>query len=194
MKHSLYLAALLFATSVQAADLGPIAQPDFKSPLPAEWLVKHGTWDIKEGVMTIAELPQNKHAAVLWHQVPLQSGAVDCELMFDGGKVFILGCDGDSHIGRVTITPKSFVIMDDSTAVKGKSPGTKLADAKLDLKPGQWYPLHYEWSGNRMAAKIGDSSIEGSNDNLGKKKSRWWFAVSGQSVKVRNVKVTGSKS
>lgn len=193
MKHSLFVAALLFASLVHAADLSPVAQPDLKSPLSSEWLVKHGTWDIKDGVMTVAELPQNKHAAVLWHQVPLQTGAVDCEFMFDGGKVFILGCDGASHIGRVTITPKSCVIMDDSTAVKGKSPGTKLAEAKLDLKPGQWYPLHYEWSGNRMAAKIGDVSIEGSHDNLGKNKSRWWFAVSGQTVKVRQVKVSGVK-
>lgn len=193
MKHSHFLAALLLTSISCAADLSTIAQPDLKSPLSSEWLIKHGTWDIKDGVMTVAELPQNKHAAVLWHQVPLQSGAVDCEFMFDGGRVFILGCDGDKHIGRVTITPKSMLITDDSTAVKGKSPGTKLAHAKLDLKPGQWYSLHYEWSGNRMAAKIGDVSIEGSHDNLGKTKARWWFAVSGQTVKVRNVKVSGEK-
>ncbi|MBL9144202.1 MAG: hypothetical protein JNM99_11035 [Verrucomicrobiaceae bacterium] len=194
MKHSPFLAALLLTTLAYSADLSPIAQPDLKSPLSSEWLVKHGSWDIKDGVMTISELTQNKHAAVLWHQVPLQSGAVDCEFMFDGGKVFILGCDGESHIGRVTIAPKSMLITDDSTAVKGKSPGTKLANAALDLKPGQWYALHYEWSGNRMAAKVGDVSIEGTNDNLGKKKSRWWFAVGGHFVKVRNVKVAGAKS
>ena len=193
MKHLSILALLCLATHARADQLPLVAQPDLKAPLTAEFSVRHGTWDVKDGIMTIAELPENKHAAVLWHQVPLQSGAVDCEFKFDGGKVFILGCDGDKHIGRVIITPTVMRITDDSTEVKGKTPGTKLAEGKLALKPGEWYPLHYEWSGNRMAAKIGDVSIEGSNDNLGKKKARWWFAVSGKTIQVRNIKVAGAK-
>lgn len=182
--------ALISSPVVHGSDVRVVAQPDLKAPLPAEWSVRHGTWEVKEGVMTIAELPANKHAAVLWHQVPLQAGAVDCEFQFDGAKVFILGCDGDRHIGRVVIQPKVIRVVDDSTEVKGKTPGTVLGEAKLDLKPGQWYPLHYEWSGNRMAAKVGDVSVEGTQDHLAKSKARWWFAVSGQSMKVRHVKVT----
>jgi hypothetical protein len=193
MKHLPLLAVLCLATISHAGDLPVVAQPDLKSPLPGEFSVQKGTWDVKDGIITAAELPADKHAAVLWHKVPLQSGSVDCEFMFDGGKVFILGCDGDRHIGRVTITPTVMRITDDSTEVKGKSAGTKLAEGKLALKPGQWYPLHYEWSGSRMAVKLDGSNIEGSNENLGKKKARWWFAVSGQSVKIRNVKVAGAQ-
>ncbi len=193
MKCLVLTLALLGTLLVHADDTRLVAQPDLKSPLPAEWSVRHGRWDINDGVMTVAELPENKHAAVLWHLVPLQSGAVDCEFMFDGAKVFLLGCDGDRHVGRVVITPQSMRITDDSTEVKGKSPSTLLAEAKLDLKPGQWYALHYEWSGNRMAATIGDKHIEGSNNNLAKTKARWWFAVSGKSMKVRQIKVTAPK-
>jgi hypothetical protein len=193
MKSIALLAALCLTASLRADDLSLVAQPDLKSPLPAEFSVQKGTWEVKDGLLIANELPAEKHAAVLWHKVQLQSGAVDCEFQFDGGKVFILGCDGDRHIGRVTITPGVMRITDDSTEVKGKSAATKLAEGKLALKAGEWYPLHYEWSGNRMAAKIGDVTIEGSNENLGKKKARWWFAVSGQSVKIRNVKVMGAR-
>lgn len=192
MKLSVALLCLSLHASLFAVDLPVVAQPDLKAPLPAEWSVRHGTWEVKEGEMRVVELPENKHAAVLWHQVPLQSGAVECEFQFDGAKTLILGCDGDRHIGRVVIQPKFLRILDDSTEVKGKTPSTKLAEASLDLKPGQWYKLTYTWSGNEMTAKVGDAAIAASNPNLGKKKSRWWFAVGGAAMKIRNIKVSGT--
>ncbi|HEY1048706.1 MAG TPA: hypothetical protein VGE39_03085 [Prosthecobacter sp.] len=192
MKLAAVLLCLSFSASLFSADLPVVAQPDLKSPLPAEWSVRHGTWEVKDGEMHVAELPENKHAAVLWHQVPLQSGAVECEFQFDGAKTLILGCDGDRHIGRVVILPKFLRILDDSTEVKGMSPSTKLAEASLDLEPGQWYKLTYTWSGNDMTAKLGDASISASNPNLGKKKARWWFAVGGKTVKIRSIKVSGT--
>lgn len=193
MKLSSLVLLLSLTLSHAADELSIIAQPDLKAPLASEWSVRHGTWDMKDGEMKIAELPENKHAAVLWHQVPLQSGAVECEFQFDGAKVFILGCDGGRHIGRVIIQPQMLRLIDDSTEVKGKSPGTKLAEAKLDLKPGQWYSLRYTWSGDEMTAKVGDVSVKASNANLAKKKERWWFAVGGASMKVRGIKVSGAK-
>jgi hypothetical protein len=189
MKH--LLLALLVGTIASAQELKPVAAPDLKSPLPAEWKVAKGTWDVKDGVLTGSELPAEKHAAVLWHQVPMQTGAVECEFMLDGSKTLILGCDGDKHVGRIVISPTALQVRDDSTEVKGKTPSTLLATTKLDLKQGEWHKLRYEWSGDRMAAKLDGASVEGSNANLGKKKVRWWFAVGGASVKFRNLKVTG---
>lgn len=182
---------LAFSSILSAAELPLVTVPDLKSPLPAEWSVRHGTWQVNEGEMKVAELPQNKHAAVLWHQVPLQKGAVECEFRFDGAKVFILGCDGDRHIGRVVIQPKALRLLDDSSEIKGKVPSTLLAEAKIDLKPGQWYSLRYTWDGEHMTAKLGDTFIEASHAHLAKKKTRWWLAVGGASVQLRHIKVYG---
>ena len=192
MKTIFAFAGLILSVGyLHAAEATIVAQPDLNGPLPKEWLARVGTWNVEHGEISAAEIPTDKHAAVLWHQVPMQAGAVDCEFKFDGAKVFILGCDGQKHIGRLVITTKGMTLVDDSTEVKGKSSGTKLAEAKLDLKPGEWYPLHYEWSGERMAAKIGElGSIEATNANLSKKKERWWFAVGGEKMKIRSVKVT----
>ena len=176
---------------MSAAELTPVAAPDLHSPLSEQWQIRHGLWEVTSGVMTAAELPENKHAAVLWYVSAMQSGAVECEVQFSGAKTFILGCDGEKHIGRVVIQPKLLRLIDDSTEVKGKSPGTELASAGVDIQPEQWVRLRYEWDGQRMAAEFGGGKVEATHENLGKAKTRWWMAVGGASVKIRNLKVFG---
>ncbi len=75
---------LVLATFAHAGDSLTIAAPDLKGPLPKEWKVAKGTWEARDGVLTGTEVPAEKHAAVLWHQVPLQNAVVECEFMFDG--------------------------------------------------------------------------------------------------------------
>ena len=91
------------------------------------------------------------------------------------------------------ITPQAIRLLDDSTEVKGKSPSKLLSTAPLELKSGEWHKLHYEWNGDRMAATLDDVKVEATNPNLGLKKSRWWFAVGGASLKIRNIAVAGVK-
>jgi len=176
---------------MSSAELTPVSAPDLHSPLSEHWQVRHGLWEVKLGVMTASELLENKHAAVLWYVSAMQSGAVECEVQFSGAKTFILGCDGDRHIGRVVIQPKLLRLIDDSTEVKGKSPGTELASAGLDIQTEQWVKLRYEWDGQRMAAEFGGGKVEATHENLGKAKTRWWMAVGGAAVKIRNLKVFG---
>jgi hypothetical protein len=89
------------------------------------------------------------------------------------------------------ITPTSIKLLDDSTEVKGKSPGAVLATGSLELKAGEWNKLRFEWAADKMSASIGSTKVEASNPNLAKKKERWWFAVGGAAVKIREVKVSG---
>lgn len=198
--HHLLLIAIvsLSGSLVRADDAKPllvkpgkvVAQPDFKSPLGPEWTIKHGKWDIAEGEMSIAELPENKHAAVLWHSAALASAVIDCEFQWDGARAFIVGCDGAKHIGRITISPKKATLAEDSTAVKGKSPSHTLAEAAVDLKPGEWHKLHLEWTGDRMAARIDGAELKAQHPFLATQKARWWFAVGGAKLKLRNVKAS----
>lgn len=170
-----------------------IAEPDLKSPLPAEWSVQKGTWEVKDGEMVAKELKEQKHAAVIWHNVPLASAVVECEFKFDGAGGFILGSDGARHIGRLSINKKGMKLQEDSSEIKGKQPGATLAQAELDLKPGEWYKVRYSWTGDKMAATLGDKTIEGTHPSLSQKRSRWWFAASGEKLIIRNVKVWEGK-
>ena len=195
----LLLAIVLTQTAASADDAKPllihsgkiVAQPDLRQPLGAEWKAVKGTWEPKDGELVCAEVPADKHSAVLWHQVELQSAVIECEFQFDGGKVFIIGCDSaKGHVGRVTITPKLARITEDASAVKGKVPPKNLGEAALDLKPGQWYPARLEWTGDKMAARVAGKEIRGENEKLSVPKARWWFAVGGATVRVKNVKVS----
>ncbi len=134
---SLLLAIVLTQTAAFADDakcllVQPgkiVAQPDLKQPLGAEWRAVKGTWEPKDGELVCAEAPADKHSAVLWHQVGLQSAVIECEFQLEGGKVFIIGCDSDKkHVGRVTITPKFARITEDASAVRGKTPAKVLAE------------------------------------------------------------------
>jgi hypothetical protein len=171
-----------------------VAEPTLKEPLDATWSVVKGTWEVKDGEIIASEVKEQKHAAVLWHNVGLQSAVIDCEFMLDGASTFIIGCDGVKHVGRVTITRASAKITDDSTAVKGVKPPTTLGEAKLDLKPGEWHHAHLEWTGDKMAARVDGVEIKGSSPSLSTAKTRWWFAVSGAKAHIRNVKACEGKA
>ena len=203
MKSFLLLLAIVLAQTAVFADdakcllVQPgkvVAQPDLKQPLGKEWRAVKGTWEPKDGELVCAEAPTDKHSAVLWHQVGLQSAVIECEFQLDGGKVFIIGCDSaKGHVGRLVILPKLAKISEDVTLVKGKHASSTLGQVALDLKPGQWYSARLEWTGDKMAARVDGKEIRGQHANLAAPKARWWFAVGGAKVHLKNVKACEGK-
>lgn len=196
MKPILLLLTLL-SGHLAAADLlvnetlPVVAAPDFKSPLDATWKIAHGTYEPKDGVLVCAEKPENKHVAVLWHQVGWNTGVIECEFRFDGSKSLILGCDGQTekglvHVGRVVITPKMISLADD--AVK---PSHTLAKEAADLSPGQWHKLRFEWQGDQIAVRVDDIALQAQHPYLATGKTRSWFAVGGQTASIRALKISG---
>jgi hypothetical protein len=198
VKHLLPIALSLFAVvnSVCADDSTPIlvrpgpviSQPDFKTPLGPEWSIAKGQWNSAEGVLTAVEVPDEHHAAVLHLATGPVDMVVDCEFRFNGGKIFYVGCDGAKHVGRVVITEKSAKVCEDSTEVKGKTPSHTLAEAKLDLKQGDWQRLHVEYTGDKLVARLNGQELRGEDPHLTTAKVRWWFASSGDNVQLRNVR------
>lgn len=191
MKLLPLLALLASLTTVCAEDLPVIASPDLKSPLDATWKIAHGTYEPKDGVLVCAEKPENKHVAVLWHQVGWNSGLIECEFRFNGSKTLILGCDGTTpkglaHIGRVVVTPKMISIAEDSV-----KPSHIIAKAPADLKSGEWHRLSFAWSGDRITLKVNDLAIDAPHPYLTSKKSRSWIAVGGQTASIRALKISG---
>ncbi len=202
MKPSLTLLFICLALSLAAEEPRTplvipgklVAHPDLKEPLGTGWTVKHGTWEVKAGELVITEVAEDKHAAVLWHEVGLSSAVVECEFQFEGGRTFILGCDAtNKHVGRLVITAKSAKLVEDSSEVKGKQPGQTLAEAVLNLQPGQWYAVRFEWHGDRMAATVDGHPLLGQHATLAQPKARWWLAVSGAKVRVRKFQVWEGK-
>ena len=170
-----------------------VASPDFKQPLDAAWKIAKGTYTPKDGVLTAAEVPADKHVAVLWHQVGLESAVIEFEFRLDGSKSLIVGCDGNgpkglSHVGRVSIGLKNMTIAEDSV-----KPSHIIATVPLDVKPGVWHRLRVEWRGDAMAARLDGKEVRAQHAYLATPKQRSWLAVGGATAQLRELCIRGKK-
>ena len=168
-----------------------IAAPDLKSPLDASWKIAHGIYEPTDGVLVCAEKAENKHVAVLWHQVGWNTGVIECEFRLDGSKTFILGCDGNTadglkHVGRFVISPKQISIAEDSV-----KPSNTIAKLPVDLKSGVWHKLRLEWKGDQIAIQLNELTLQAQHAFLATPKTRSWIAVGGQTASIRALKISG---
>jgi len=168
-----------------------ISAPDFKQPLGPEWVpaTGKGTWVPADGILSVTEIPEQKHIPVLHLTTGPTPLIWECEFKFNNGKAFLVGCDAQKHVGRVIIGPKSFKIAEDSTEVTGKVPSHTLNETAVDLKPDAWHTLRVEYAGDQIAARLDGKDLTAQNDYLATPKVRWWFAAA-DSVQIRNVKIT----
>ena len=168
-----------------------LAAPTLREPLAVEWKIAHGTYEPKDSVLVCAEKPENKHVAVLWHEVAWNTGVIECEFRFDGARVLIFGCDGKlptglAHVGRVVISPKQISLAEDSV-----KPSRTLAKHAADLASGKWHTLRFEWQGDQIAVRVNDVKVETKHDYLRTEKTRSWIAVGGNSLSIRALKISG---
>jgi len=166
-----------------------IEQPDFKAMPDKPWQTAKGKWEAKDGVLTPTPIESEKHVPVLWHLISPASAVIECEFQLDNANAFIIGCDGQRHIGRVTIVPKAARITDDSTENKAtKTAATLLKEEKLDLKKDQWYKAKFGWKGDHIYAIVDGHELEGQASTFAQTRARWWFAT--PSAHIRNVRVS----
>ena len=188
------LFSITFATAVLAqADrpllndsaLPVIAAPSFAEPLVAPFVTAKGQWVPAEGVLSVVDIPAEKHIPVLHHKVGLASAVIELEFRWDGVGSFLVGCDSDKHVGRVVINAKGLSIAEDSV-----KPSHTIAQLPLAVKQGEWHKLRVEWKGDQMAARLDGTELRAQHAFLATAKSRSWLAAS-QTVKVRNLKISG---
>jgi hypothetical protein len=193
----LALALSVLALPLRAEDAKPllnkpgkvISAPDFKQPLGGEWSIAKGKWEPADGVLSVTDIPDQKHIPVLHLATGPTPLIWECEFKFNNGKSFLVGCDAQKHVGRVVIAPKSFKIAEDSTEVKGKVPSHTLVETPVDLKPDAWHTLRVEYAGDQIAARLDGQNLTAQHDYLATPKVRWWFAAA-DSVQIRNVLIT----
>ena len=165
-----------------------ISAPDLKSPLEAPFSTAKGKWTPQDGVMSVTDIPAEKHIPVLWHKVGLKSAVIEVEFRFDGPGSFLVGCDSDKHVGRVVINAAGLSIAEDSV-----KPSHTIAKLPIQVKQGEWHKLLVEWKGDEMAARLDGKELRAKHDYLASPKARSWLAAN-QTVKVRNYKISGEKT
>lgn len=165
-----------------------IAAPDFKQPLDGTFSVAKGKWTPENGVLSVLDLPEQKHIPVLHHKVGLSSAWIDVEFLIEKAGSFLVGCDSDKHVGRVVVNAAGFSLAEDSA-----KPSHTIATLPMPVKPGEWHQLHVEWQGDQLAARLDGRELRAQHPFLATPKGRSWLAA-GPSVKVRNLKISGAAS
>ncbi|WP_395749234.1 hypothetical protein [Prosthecobacter sp.] len=185
---------LALAVSALAEDAKPLlhdhtlpllAAPDFKGPLDSSFSIAKGKWTPEGGVLSVLDLPEQKHIPVLHHQVGLANATIEVEFLIEGPGTFLVGCDSTKHIGRVVVTATQLSIAEDT----GK-PSKTIAKLPVEAKPNEWHKLRVEWQGDQMAANLDGKELRAQHAYFATPKNRSWLAA-GKSVKVRNLKISG---
>jgi len=169
-------------------DLPLLVAPSFKEPLDTSFSVAKGKWTTKDGVLSVLDLPEEKHIPVLHHKVGLKDAVIEVEFFLDGPGSFLVGCDGSKHVGRVVVNAAGLSIAEDSVA-----PSHTIAKLPMTVKPGEWHRIRVEWKGDQMAANLDGQELRAQHEYLATPKARSWLAA-GKSVKVRNLKISGEKT
>ena len=190
------LLPLLLATVAFGADLKPLlneqplpslAAPSFKEPLGSEWQTARGKWTPADGVLHMADIPEEKHVPVLWHKVGLSAAVIELDFRQNAPGGFLVGCDGAKHVARVVVTPTALSIAEDSVA-----PSHTIATTKVTAKQAEWHHLRVEWKGDEMAANLDGVELKAKHPYVGSAKARSWLAGT-KSADVKNLTINGTK-
>ena len=190
------LLPLLLASIAFGADLKPLlneqplpslAAPSFKEALGSEWQTTKGKWTPADGVLHMADIPEEKHVPVLWHKVGLSAAVIELDFRQNAPGGFLVGCDGAKHVARVVVTPTALSIAEDSVA-----PSHTIATTKVTAKQAEWHHLRVEWKGDEMAANLDGVELKAKHPYVASAKTRSWLAGT-KSADVKNLTINGTK-
>jgi hypothetical protein len=165
--------------------------------LAPEWKAAKGKWDVSGGVLKGAELPEDKHGAVVRNPLKLQNMVVAFDVKLDGAKLSTLSINAPKgHLARVRLTPASFAIHLDDIDKEGPLKGKAFFTKQIQLAPDTWHSVLLEMVGDKIVGTLDENTTgQGSDPALAENiKVAPGFTVTGQSASFRNVRIYSAKA
>ncbi|MGB8166955.1 MAG: arylsulfatase [Chthoniobacteraceae bacterium] len=156
------------------------------------WTASTGEWQPRGGALWGGQKGKEDQAAVLRTPLAITDGSVDFELNFQGANRMSLRVETSDKKGsfRVVISRTALEFTKNPSQGESKDAMEPLARKPLKLEAGTWYPVRITFKGNEAIAQVNDTIAKGTHAVLGEKKTGANFLVFGESVGLRNVKVT----
>jgi len=166
-----------------------LLQADFASAkLDDDWKNVKGKWEVKDGALSGVQVPEQNHAAVLRHELPLHDFIAQFTFKFDGGKAIKLVLNKNTvHIATVSVWLNQLTI--DKQPEKDSGKKLRRIDAQnVKLSPDEWHTVVVEVIGSTIVATVDSSLVVfGTDDGLDIDKSDFDFAANG-STAIKSVK------
>ncbi len=169
-----------------------LMEADFSTDgaLKAPWTMPKGKWEVKDGVLSGAELEADKHAAVLHYNKKVHNLIVEFDYEIKGAKFLHLSFNHPKgHLWRLMITDKEVRLQKDKDKKDANSKAEVAAKASFSSTPGERHHVVVEIVGSQIVARIDDKvTLKASNSAFDTQKPNIRFIVRGESVLLDNVK------
>lgn len=170
------------------------------SEMPKGWNANTGTLRVADGKLHAGEKSSDKHIGAFRYRLPVQDCAVQIDFTLGEMRIINLGYDpaeGElkkkGHLFSVTITPKSWSIIEHNDKADPASKTKVLATAKTDFDPKRTYSLLLVCKGNDVVAQVtGKEPLRATSEDFHVKKPGLVFRMGGkdsQEVAFDQVKV-----
>ena len=196
MKFSLPALSLFLALPALADDAKPmlaipgkvVFESQLDTPLPAPWKAAKGKWENVNGALRGAELPEDKHGAVLRMAGTVPDFVIDYEFMFDGARTTSLSINAvKDHMARINITPSSVTVRRDDNDHEGPDKAVTFAVFPAKFEPGTWHKVRMEMVGDTLLGQVDDLIAWGSDPLFATPKASPGFTCGGESIHLRNL-------
>lgn len=177
------------AAAPEAAATTGAVTDDLSAPNP-EWRIAKGAWDYVDGAWRGAELPDEKHGAVVRRNVRFSDVVIEFDFRLDGAKGISLSInDPKGHNSRLSIRPSGFTITKDDHDHAGPDERAVLGTVEATFEPGRWYHARLEQRGEKFTAQVGDHAASGRHPAVAVEKSNIGFTVAGKHASFKQLKV-----
>lgn len=188
--------ALVSAFSSLALGEELSATDDFsEATLSSSWAAAKGTWKIDDGMLSGAELTEDKHAAVLTYKAPHTDSKIEFDFKLNGSKGFALSYNhAKGHLFRVNVTGAGASLQLDKDKKDPASKAMKLAEGEGAFEAGKVYHIVCTTAGETATVEFSNGiKLSGTHAALAKGKTGYRFIVKGDGVLFDNVEVDVEK-
>lgn len=162
--------------------------------LPEGWTAAKGDFKVVDGALVGAELPADKHAAVLAIPDPHLNSSLSFKVKVDGAKGFSLSYNyAKGHLFRVNFDQAGLALMLDKDKKDPASKSEVLAKAEVKPVAGEWVELTCKVEGDKVVVTCGTVTLEASNPKLAVEKDGYRFVVKGESISFDDIVFSSTK-
>jgi arylsulfatase A-like enzyme len=179
------------AVATLAPAEGALLLQDSLEALPGRpWTVSAGEWTARDGGAWAAPKAQDDKPAQLQTPVEFADGTIDFEVNLKGANRISLRVERPEGSFRLVISRTLVSLAKNPSKGEGKEAAVEVAERRLKLEPGQWYPVRLAIRGQEIAVQVNDTTFKGSHAVFAEPKTSLSFLVFGQSAGFRNVRIT----
>lgn len=154
------------------------------------WSVSNGEWTARDGGIWAAPKGKDDKPAQLKAAVALADGSIDFEVNFKGANRVSLRVERPEGSFRLVISRTLASLAKNPSNGEGKEATVEIAERKLKLEVGTWYPVRLVIRSQEIAVQVNDVTFKGSHAVFAEPKTALSFLVFGESVGFRNVRIT----